>query len=109
MNVEIVREPGDKRAPDIVDDLCTTDACAIKRGQNYLDENGSGVKEYDLDVAPLDAMPAPGDLVGIQDSSLGQAFEGKVLGYMIVVSAMTDTAPLVVETTLQVERRMADE
>ena len=109
MRVEIIRAPGDRRAPDIVDELCTSDACALKRGQNYLDANCANVIEYDIDVDPLDDMPAPGDTVGIQDSSLGQSFTAKVQGYVISVSAMDSAAPLAVSTSLQIERRVIDE
>jgi hypothetical protein len=109
MKVEIIREPGDVRAPDIVDELCTTDACAIKRGQNYLDENGSDRIEYELAIAPLDDIPSPGAIVGIQDASMGQAFEAKVTGYTLSVTAMSGTSPLTVNTTMQLERSMQNE
>ena len=73
------------------------------------DQNSESKIEYDLEINPLDTMPAPGDIVTIQDSSLGQSFTGKIQGYTLEVIGMKQETPLIVNTTLQVERNTGNE
>ena len=109
MNIEIIIGDGDKRAPDIVDELCTMDSCGIKRGKNFLTENGLDVIEYDLEVAPLETIPAPGSPVILQDSSLGKSFTAKMTGYVLTYSGMNGNNPVVAGTSLHIERRVAED
>jgi len=109
MNVEIILGDGDKRAPDIVDELITTDACAIQRGRNHLYENSDGTIEYELEIAPLLTNPLPGSKITVYDSSLGAEFESKVLGYMLTVENMNGANPAAIKTSLQIERQAEDE
>jgi hypothetical protein len=106
MKIEVIRGLGTKRAPDIIDELCTTDACGIKRGQNFLDEFGGNKKAYELEVAPMTTLPTISAMVGVQDASLGRYFSAKVTGLTLSVEGKTETTPLTVTTKIMLERSL---
>jgi hypothetical protein len=106
MRVEVIRAPGDKYAPDIIDELCTADNVGRERGRNYLDENGFDKALYELSLSPVAVMPATGITVAVADASLGETFRGKLIGWSITVSQHTADAPVSIQTQLSIERSL---
>jgi len=80
---KVVRDPGDRPAPDvIVDALCTTAGIKTERGRNYLDAEGFSKERYEASTPPR-ALALPGSLAEISDSSLGGAFRAKITGWRL--------------------------
>jgi hypothetical protein len=65
------RGAGDKEAPDITDNLLTTEAVAVARGRAFLDENGYYVEHVRLRVPHTDGLKQDGPTVRVADYKLG--------------------------------------
>ena len=103
IRVIVTRSPGDKEAPEIINELMTTENCAKEHGRNFLDENGFSKSNFDFEL-PFRDVPLSGKTALISDAQIGTTFKGKITGWSISVSAMSDKNPIVIRTDISVER-----
>lgn len=67
------RNPGE----DIVDPLIATDAVALQRGRQELDENAQGFTPVSTTIVPRSGLQ-PGQVVEVNDSHQGASYRAKV-------------------------------
>lgn len=106
MLLRVIRGTGDKRADNIIDPLCTSRGVARQRGRNCLDEEGFNKTQYNLDM-PYTVLPLPGQVVQVDDASIGESFKAKVAGWSLKVTAQTDSSPVSVDVAMTLERSEA--
>lgn len=78
IDIFVIRDPGDKRGPDVIDPLISTIAVALERGRIEID------KASDLQPMSVRALYISGimlgDIVEIHDAYQGRSWKGKVTG-----------------------------
>jgi len=103
ISVYVTREPGDKEAPEIINELMTTETCAKEHGRNFLDENGFSKSNFDIEL-PFRDVPLSGKTALVSDAQIGETFKGKITGWSMKISAMTDSSPIRIRTNISIER-----
>jgi len=106
MRIKVVRQGYEdelKEADSIVDKLCVVDSIGIQRGRNYLDEHQWDKKILNLSL-PFRVFPLPGAIVEVNDSSLGQRFKTKLIGFNLAVSAISESEGSKVNLRLTLEK-----
>ena len=103
MKLIIKRQTGDRLAPDpIIDKLCHAQVPALNRGQNYLYKNGFDKKFYDISTFFING--ACGDIIEIQDTSLGEIFKAKINAWNIEASIKNNA--IVIKQGIRLERSL---
>ena len=98
--VRVVRQPGDKPAPDIIDPLCTTNQVAIERGRVFLDSNYRNKVAIDGNGPFFEWLP-PGKLADIIDHELG-SYSSQIISSNI--SIVRNEYDFQVDVNLKLER-----
>jgi len=106
MKIDVIKKPGDKRAPDIIDELCTTDAVGLQRARNFLTEQGTNKKIFTLDLFSNENSIETGQTITILDESIGVPVSGKCTSWSISVSGITGGAPASMTITTTVEQSL---
>jgi hypothetical protein len=101
MRVEVIRLPGDRQGPDVVDALLTTEAAGLARGRGEIDYHGTS-RVLEATSGPLLPWLAPGSPVEVQE--LGRSYRGLVREYMVTIEIEDNQYSAA--TTLNVEREL---
>lgn len=103
MRIEVVRHPGDRRGPDIVDALLTTEQAGIERGRQEIDRNCSNRMIENGNCPQLDYM-ATGSLVSVTNAR--GSYRGKLKSWALTIDIDQEGREFSVATSITIEREM---
>lgn len=104
VDVFVARGQGDKLGQDVVDVLVSETSVALKRGQNELDEQGGYFSSVTME-APLSQAEGIGDLIQLQDFTLGISWRAKVRGVSHTISIDND-GKVSASTSFSLQRKL---
>jgi hypothetical protein len=82
MKIDVRRDPGDKRGPDVVDALLVTEAACRARGQQEIDANSTN-RVIERGNCPLHSYMETGSLVNVTND-MG-SYRGKLKAYSFTI------------------------
>lgn len=101
MIVHVCRDSADNPAPDVIDELLTTQSASVERGRNELDEQQYGRQVFSGQMAFEPALTLqPGVLVEVREDESGDDWKGKLIGFGIEVGESSITATLTIHRPL---------
>lgn len=107
MKVLVQRGTGDNQASEaLIDELCNTLTPATAKGQSFLYQEGFDKMFYDIEM-PFRIPLICGDLLEMNDNSLGESFKARLSGWSVNIELEVDT--IQINQQLSLERSLVNE